>query len=104
MTPIKSSNPFPATPSTNNSDHHPIMLARLFHRSAFSTNPNMGGRATGTIGGGGTPGGDARALAALAACARVFSAMASPMASSGPARGDVEDEARIFASRADDDA
>ena len=33
------------------------MLAREFCRSAFSTNPNVAGSMTGTMGGGGTPGG-----------------------------------------------
>ena len=57
VNPKISNNPFPATSSTNKSDHHPTMDALLFHRSAFSTNPNEPGFSTGTYGGGGDAGG-----------------------------------------------
>ena len=67
------------------------MLARPFHRSALSTNPNVAGRCTGITGGGGTPAGASRARSASRA--RWSSPLAtasrtrSPTSSRGPARG-----------------
>lgn len=85
VNPKISSNPFPATPSTSNNAHQPTMLAREFIRSALSTKPNVAGVISGTIGGGGTPGGDARFALSRSASTALLSAIAFWMPSNGPA-------------------
>jgi hypothetical protein len=67
VTPINSSRPFPATASTSSKEKNPIMAARLFNTSAFSTKPNLGGGVTGERGGCDTPLGGA-ANGTMAAC------------------------------------
>lgn len=49
-------------PSTNKRAKNPIIAARLFNLSAFSTNPNLGGGTTGLVVGWVTPFGAAEAV------------------------------------------
>ena len=78
------------------------MLAREFILSAFSTKPNLPGSSTGTLVGGGTPGGDATILARssfslFSAIARLKSAMTS---STMPSALTVVDLTRVNEARA----
>ena len=85
-TPTSSRRPFPKIPSTASNEKNPTHAALEFMRSAFSTNPNVAGSIVGMIGGGGTPGGELAAFATFAASFLLFSSIAAPMDSMGPAR------------------